>query len=812
MYTFKPATDRIWKYREKIRDRVIRGDTERARLSYEAKKKYANVVPLLRTPLVTKEVVSKMTIRVEPDELIVGNKSRYFCGGNASFWGMMVDFEKDWTRGEDGFWYNDPQKDNLALCISEEDIIALREMAQQERLAQNWEVGDAWLPDGAREFYSLGACDYGEPGRPGIMMLPSGHLTPGWSKIINVGYAAIRKQAQEYLDARKGNIMGDDIKKYMFYQAAAYECEAATMYIKRYAEECLKQAAECADEKRKKELLTMADGIEWISENPARTYWEACQAAMFYQLYLSIDFGMPAVAFGRFDQYTWPFLKKDLEEGRLTLEEAQELTDAFFLKANCAYEGGMGKLASTTGIGNTYQHTTIGGVDVVTGEDATNPVTYMVLETVGRLKLHDPTISLRINKNSPDELWNCALATSRLVGGLPLFQNDDVIIPGLMTELGFELKDARDYSIIGCQEIVGSGCDYPAPNGVGASHASLYYPLIFLMSINNGVNPRTGKQAPVQSGYLYEMENIEQVRDAYEKLAEHLQRWYVTINNLAEYYIPYNMPQPGLSISMEGCMESGVDCTAGGCKYNSYGGTATGLATIADCVSTIKYMCFDKKLCTTRELYDAFMANWEGYEPLRQQILAEVPHYGNADPYVDAELKWVADLYYKQCSECSGPRTKIYKAGMYGAADHIQQGEVTWATPDGRRTGEPIADAASPAQSRDKYGPTAIFSSSTCFDHTKYMDGMALNIRMHPSVLSRDDGIDKLRDMTKSYFENGGLECQYNVVDTETLRAAQGDPGSHRDLVVRIAGYSAYFIELGRDLQNDIIARNENRI
>ncbi len=206
------------------------------------------------------------------------------------------------------------------------------------------------------------------------------------------------------------------------------------------------------------------------------------------------------------------------------------------------------------------------------------------------------------------------------------------------------------------------------------------------------------------------------------------------------------------------------------------------------------------------------MANWEGYEPLRQQILAEVPHYGNADPYADLELKWAVELYYKQCSECSGPRAKVYKAGMYGAADHIQQGEVTWATPDGRRTGEPIADAMSPVQSRDKCGPTAIFMSTCCFDHTKYMDGMALNIRMHPSVLSRDDGIEKLRDMTKSYFENGGLECQYNVVDTETLRAAQGDPASHRDLVVRIAGYSAYFIELGVDLQNDIISRNENTI
>jgi len=206
------------------------------------------------------------------------------------------------------------------------------------------------------------------------------------------------------------------------------------------------------------------------------------------------------------------------------------------------------------------------------------------------------------------------------------------------------------------------------------------------------------------------------------------------------------------------------------------------------------------------------MANWEGHEPLRQQILNEVPHYGNADPYADDELKWAVELYYKMCGQFSNPRAKVYKAGLYGASDHVAQGYHTWATPDGRRTGEPIADAMSPAQSRDKNGPTAVFISTNVFDHSKFMDGIAVNLRMHPTVLSREDGIIKIRDMTKEYFANGGLEVQYNVVDTETLRAAQADPQSHRDLVVRIAGYSAYFVELSLDCQNDIIARNENRV
>jgi len=330
------------------------------------------------------------------------------------------------------------------------------------------------------------------------------------------------------------------------------------------------------------------------------------------------------------------------------------------------------------------------------------------------------------------------------------------------------------------------------------------------MAINNGINPMNGKQAPVQTGYLYEMENIEQVREAYRKLANYCMKWYVSINNYAEYLTPYNFTHADLSMSMEGCMEQGIDAASGGCKYNSFGGTATGLATIADSLATIKYMCFDKKLITTRELYDAVMANWEGYEPLRQQILSEVPHYGNADPYVDDEMGWLIDNYYRMCSECSSIRCKVYKAGMYGASDHVVQGWHNWATPDGRRAGEPIADACSPAQSRDSEGPTAVFASSNCFDHTKFMDGIALNLRMHPSVLSRDDGVVKLRDMVRTYMDNGGMECQFNVVDTETLRAAQVSPGDYRDLVVRIAGYSAYFVELSRDNQNDIISRHEN--
>jgi pyruvate formate-lyase/glycerol dehydratase family glycyl radical enzyme len=815
MYKFRPATDRIKLMHQLIRDRVIQTDAERALIATESSKRNEHVVPIIKRARIAYDVCSQMTVRVEDFEIIVGNKARNFLGSCVNpEWGgegwipAMVE-NGTWTLRDDGLYHN-PDGEEVKLTISPEDVNALLSIRDYWKGRTITATADAWQPDGYDELCRLNVCT-NVPGAP-LMMMTAGHLTPGFQKIINVGYAAIRRQAQDWMDAHRNNLMGEDVNKYMFYQAATIVCDAAAMLIRRYGQLCLDKATACKDEARKNELRKMGEGLMWISENRARTFWEACQAAMMYQLFLALETGYPASSFGRFDQYTWPFLKVDLDAGRISVDEAQEIVDAFFLKANCFYGAAHPGIAIITGIGNTYQHTTIGGVDPDGGEDATNPVTYMVLETIGRLGLHDPTISLRINRNTPDELWDCALETTRLIGGLPLFQNDEVIIPGIMKELGFELRDARNYAVIGCQEITGSGNDYPAANGISPPHASVHYGVVLSMAINNGVNPFNGEQCSVKTGYLYEMNSLEEVKAAVAAIARYIVKAQVSINNYTEYLTMYHAPLVGLSISMEGCMESGKDCTWGGCKYNSYGGTATGLATIADSLTTIKYMIFNRKLCSAKELYDAVMANWEGYEPLRQQILNEVPHYGNNDPYADEQMKWICDTYYEICRECYSTRTKHFKAGLYSASDHVFQGYHTWATPDGRKTGEPLADATSPAQGRDRNGPTAVCTSARCYDHSKFMDGLALNIRIHPSALSREDGIGKLRDMTRTYLDFGGMEVQYNIVSAKTMRAAQKDPDSYRNLVVRIAGYSAYFVELNTDCQNDIIRRTENLI
>ena len=813
MYQFKPVSARIKAMHDRIRGRIIVIDDERARIVTEAYQRTENVPWMIRIPMATYDVCAKKTVRVEDDDIFVGNQANGFCASNVwpewdgPGWVLgEIDNTDLWTMGDDGLLHR--KEENVKLAVSPEAVQTFRDIAPYWATHRFTEELESWQPDGYETFADT-ACTFYAKGNP-LGSLPCGHLVPGTKKIVDTGYGAIRKQAQDWLDAHEGDLMGEDVDKCLFYKSAVIVCDAATTMIRRYAQACRDKAEGVADEARRAELLRMAEGLDHISTEPASTFWEACQAALLYHLLIYAEAKEPALAFGRFDQYTWPYLKADLEAGRLTEDQAQELVDAFFLKSTCFYNACPPALAAVTGANNTYQHTTIGGVDPDTGEDATNPVTYMVLETVGRLSLHDPTISLRFNKNTPDKLWECAICTSRLVGGLPLYQNDEVVIPGLQRELGFSLRDARDYGVIGCQEFVGCGTDFPAPNGVAAAHASLFFSVMLDMAINDGVNPLNGKGAPVHTGRLYEMESFEEVKAAVEKIARWAVRWNVSMNNYSEYVMMRRTSHAVLSIGIEGCMESGKDCTQGGAKYNSYGSVATGLATVADSLTAIRYLVFDKKLCTARELYDAVMANWEGYEDLRQLSLNEVPHFGNDDPYADEQMTWICDLYYDLCSECHSVRSKVYKAGQYGASDHIAQGKQTWATPDGRKTGQPLADACSPAQGRDVCGPTAVFNSECCFEHSRYTDGLALNLRIHPSAVADDAGVDKLKGMTQAYFENGGMEVQYNIVSAETMRAAQKDPQAYRDLVVRIAGFSAYFVEMTPELQNDIISRTEN--
>jgi formate C-acetyltransferase len=329
-----------------------------------------------------------------------------------------------------------------------------------------------------------------------------------------------------------------------------------------------------------------------------------------------------------------------------------------------------------------------------------------------------------------------------------------------------------------------------------------------LLAINNGKNPLTGKQSPLQTGYLYEMKTFDEVKESYEKTVNYYADWQVTMTNFYELVAAEIMPIPIASATIDGCIESGLDVVWGGAKYNSTGTSGIGCANVADSLSAIKYLVFDTKKYTAHEFYDAMMANWEGYEPMRQEVLNSVPRFGNDNPYVDEIARWSMSVFADRIAQGTGFRGK-YRAGIYPVSAHIAFGSNTWATPDGRLAHEPLSDGISPKQGLDKQGPVATLNSASCLEHGKFANGTLLNMKFHPKSVEGDNGLTKLCHLVETYFDKGGMHLQYNIVSSDTLRKAQQQPEEYKDLVIRIAGFSAYFVELYKDLQDDLIKRTD---
>jgi formate C-acetyltransferase len=479
--------------------------------------------------------------------------------------------------------------------------------------------------------------------------------------------------------------------------------------------------------------------------------------------------------------------------------------DCFFLKSADLFFNGPERLIHVTGAYSNNVRITIAG-RTTDGSDATNEATYLCLQSAARLKLHDPTLSMGIHKDSPEGLLEAGIETSKIVHGIPCIENADLIID-VLHKRGLTIEDARNYCVVGCVELTGSGCEWANVSGP-FSNTWVNINNVLLQAINNGINPQNNKQGGLQTGYLYEMSSFEQVQEAFQVQLKYFMDWQLTLNNILEYVGYPLIPVPMASATMDGCMENGRDMMAGGAKYNSTGVAILGVGTIADSLSAIKYMVYDKKLCPAQELYDAVMANWEGYELLRQHIINKVPHYGNGDPYADELAGWVADLFSRRANTNEGPRGK-HRAGIYSAAANIIQGYKTFATPDGRRNGQPLSDAASASQGADKSGPTGIAKSILALHPSNFGNGLQFNMKFHPSSLRGEDGNKKLLQFVSTFFNEGGMQLQYNIVDSDTLRKAQANPEDYRNLVVRVAGFSAYFVELYEDLQNDLISRTD---
>ncbi len=804
MFSFTPVSDRVARIRDRYRITIPKFSSERPRIITEFYKAHETEHSMLKRAKCMYEICSKMTLVVGDDDLIVGNQAPTYRGStmNPEYAGVkwMVDELKS------GQYYNREAYEEFNE-ISEEDadyICSIEEFWNTRCLGA---LCDAIIPD---EFYPVETATILPFAKTGTGGNPIGHFSANYSKAVNKGFAAIKAEAQEKLRGLSGHLMQGDAEQHLFYRAIVIYCDAVMLLSKRYAAECRRMAQldQYAPDRRT-ELNMMADALDHIIENPARSFYEAVQATLIYHLTLCFEGQMHGLTLGRFDQYVYPYLKKEREDGTITLTRAQEIVDCFFLKISEAVVAKTTAAAVNSGGYSSGQHMSLGGVDRQ-GNDATNDVSYLMLQAMGRLHLHEPPLSLRIHKGTPDKLWEAAITCTKEVGGIPTLQNDDIIIPTLLAR-GFTIEDARDYCIIGCVEPAGAGNDFPACGGLGRA-TYLNMGNIITMLINNGKNPLNGEYSGFSTGYLYDYRSFDELMEAYNKQVEHYVFWHISMSNLFWLVMRDKMPLISVSSTMDGCMESGKDVMYGGATYNSNGSSGVGCANVVDSLAVIKYMVFDKKLVSGHALYDAIMADWVGYEMLRQRILNEVPRYGNDDPYVDDIARISMEAFAQAFLKGTSDRGNQWQAGIYPVSTHIVNGKRTWATPDGRIAREALAEGVSPKQGLDKNGPAAVLKSVAAINHATYRNGTLLNMKFHPASVRGEEGVMKLRMLVETFFSLGGMHLQYNVVGGEQLREAQADPDKYKNLVIRIAGFSAYFVELDNALQDDLISRTDQMV
>jgi formate C-acetyltransferase len=798
-----PVTPRIKGLRDIYRTAVPSLDGDRTRIITEYYKTAKNEAPIIRRAKALYEILTKMTLRIEDNELIVGNvgKNAKGCFLFAEYGGIGW-IPEELASGE--FDRRGVREAKMTMEQEERDYLCSvvdfwEENATSERLGFS-------MPPEYEEVCSAGVLPY-RTGKADAS--PHGHFNANFKKAVDVGFGAIRAEAVEKLEALRGKVFGADAEKYYFYTSVVICCDAVIAYAKRFAALAREKAAECADEKRRAELLAMADSYEWIMEKPARTYWEAMQVIYWYGFIINMEGSFIGLTIGRVDQHAGEYLARDLAAGTITPEFAQEITDCFCLKLADLIGGGPSMMALLFGAYTNNMRLTIGGRKK-DGTDATNDVTYSLLQSAIRLRLHDPNLSLCVHTDTPAELFQMGIQSAKINGGNPTFDNADLII-SMMKQRGLSDEDSRDFCVIGCVELSGSGNDFA---NVSAPFSKTHIGIanIVLQAINDGKNPLTGAQGGLHTGYLYEMQTFEDVWAAYEKQHAYFMDWFVTLNTIMEVNGNPQVPVPIASATMDGCMENGRDLMVGGAKYNATGGAAIGIGTAIDSLVAIKYLVYDKKICTARELYDALAANWQGYEVLRQRALTEVPYFGNGDPYSDEIAERVSSLFADTYKSYLNPRGAHNVIGLYSAGAHIMLGNGTAATPNGRLAHTAVSDGASPTQGTDKNGPTGVARSILALQPHKYNNGLQFTMKFHPKSVEGAEGSEKLRQFIWSFMQQGGMQIQYNVVSAEDLKTAQKNPDEYKDMVVRVAGFSAYFVELSDAIQNDLISRTDNQL
>jgi pyruvate formate-lyase/glycerol dehydratase family glycyl radical enzyme len=667
-----------------------------------------------------------------------------------------------------------------------------RSLNKSETTARNRAM-DKWFKEASR-LNELGV---------GTASCVPGHLIPNYAKVMKVG---MRGLAEEYTEMLKGALT---IEYREFIESLILSCETARDIGLRYSKKAEELAEEANNTSRRVELLKISEICRLVPWEPPTTFWEALQSLWIVHMLVMAAESYPGagLSHGRWDQYMYPFYKSDIEEGRLTREEAKELLQCYWIKHNYVYDY-QGRLGINQGINSSFgQLITLSGCGP-NGEDLTNDLTWLALEVIEEMNLLEPKPNIRLHKNTPhDFLIRVAEIVSRAQGSPFLMNFDEHSIDGLVWQ-GVPREDAWDYGIVGCLENTMQGNDRSDTVDVNINLVKAVE-----LALNDGKDTASGVQIGPKTGHPLTFKTFNDFMNAVKSQLKALVVQLVTAGNMADTLRAKYQPVPYLSTLMDDCAVNGKDVNEGGTTWNFNTLEGMGIATLADSVAAVKKIVYEDKRVEMKDLLSAIESNYEGHDELRQLLRSKAPKFGNDDDYVDEIARELSVFWAEEAFKHENPFTgRKYRAGYLSWNYYVPLAPLTGATPDGRRRGEFLSGGVGAVQGMDSTGPTASIRSVGKLDLETIPNGASHTITISPSMVQTPEHIEKLAALLRAYNEVGGTALQINVIDAKTLRDAQKNPAAYSNLMVRVTGYNAFFTQVGRELQEEIITRTEHSL
>ncbi len=794
-------TQRIERLKEKILSSRSSICTERARIYTEVYREHEDTPVILKRAYALERTLKEMTIFIDEGELIVGNQSSALRAAPifpeyVTAW-IIKELDEFDKRPGDAFFFTEEQKEELRkLCLYWEGKTLI-------------EKGYSLMSPLNREIHDSGIIR-----AEGNLTSGDAHIAVNFEKLLKIGLQGYLNETEQ-AERKQAESDGESFRKRNFYTALKTGIRSFQAFIERFERLASDLSVHAPGPDRKSELLKISACCRNIKNNPPEGFYEALQLTWFVQLVLQIESNGHSVSLGRMDQYLLRFYEEDKAAGRITTDFALELLENTWLKLLSVNKIRSWSHTRFSAGGPLYQNVTIGG-QTTTGRDAVNELSFLILDSVGRMKLTQPNLSVRFHKNINPEFLSCCIDVIGKGFGMPAFNNDEIVIPSLIG-LGVTKEDAFNYSAIGCIEIA-----VPGKWGYRCTGMSfLNFMRVFLAAMNNGYDTMSGKTFFPGTGQFEDFNSFGELMSAWKQQVSLYTKASVEIDTAADLALEELVPDILCSAFVDDCIARGKTIKEGGSVYDFISGLQVGIANMGNSMAAIKKLVFDENRISKAELMKYLKNNFEGRdgERIRQILLNFAPKYGNDDDYVDNLLAEAYMCYIEELEKYHttrfgrGPVGCAYYAGTSSISSNVPSGSVVPATPDGRKAFTPVAEGCSPTSGTDTLGPTAVFKSVSKLPTERILGGVLLNQKLSPSSLADETQKQKLISILRTFFATlKGWHVQYNIVSRETLLDAKKNPENHRDLVVRVAGYSAFFTTLSPDTQDDIIARTEQTL